>query len=118
MRGPTWSRRRTARSASWPEGGEVQVISSGWRLALREFMTTGSRCWRWWCSSSSCCSASSGRSIYHTNQTESDILNTDLPPGRGHLLGTDENGFDELGRIMIGGQAALEIGFFAASSRP
>ncbi len=31
-----------------------------------------------------------------------------------HLLGTDEHGFDELGRIMVGGQTALEIGFFAA----
>ena len=30
------------------------------------------------------------------------------------MLGTDGQGFDELGRIMRGGQAALEIGFFAA----
>ena len=37
-----------------------------------------------------------------------------LTGGASHLLGTDENGFDELGRIMIGGQAALEIGAFAS----
>ena len=36
------------------------------------------------------------------------------PPSGQHLLGTDTNGFDELGRIMKGGQAALEVGFFAA----
>ena len=35
-------------------------------------------------------------------------------PGRNYPLGTDENGFDELGRIMLGGQSALEIGAFAA----
>ena len=40
---------------------------------------------------------------------------TDLPPGAGHPLGTDQNGFDELGRIMVGGQTALEIGFLAAA---
>jgi peptide/nickel transport system permease protein len=39
---------------------------------------------------------------------------TDLAPSGGHVLGTDDNGFDELGRIMAGGQTALEIGFFAS----
>ncbi|MGD0387242.1 MAG: ABC transporter permease, partial [Solirubrobacteraceae bacterium] len=42
-------------------------------------------------------------------------LNTDLAPGGHYLLGTDEHGFDEFGRIMLGGQTALEIGFFAAA---
>jgi ABC-type dipeptide/oligopeptide/nickel transport system permease subunit len=37
-----------------------------------------------------------------------------MSPGGGHPLGTDANGFDELGRIMKGGQAALEIGLFAS----
>ena len=41
-------------------------------------------------------------------------LNTDLPPGNGHPLGTDEHGFDELGQIMKGGQTALEIGFLSS----
>ena len=55
-----------------------------------------------------------GPLVYHTNQTLINPLVTDLPPGGGHPLGTDENGFDELGRIMAGGQTALEVGFFAA----
>lgn len=55
-----------------------------------------------------------GPLVYHTNQTVTEPLNTNLAPSGSHLLGTDENGFDELGRIMIGGRAALEIGFFAA----
>ena len=36
-----------------------------------------------------------------------------MPPSSAHVLGTDDNGFDELGRIMLGGQTALEIGFLA-----
>jgi len=42
-------------------------------------------------------------------------LFTDQPPGPGHPLGTDDVGFDVLGRLMKGGQASLEIGFLAAA---
>jgi peptide/nickel transport system permease protein len=35
-------------------------------------------------------------------------------PTSAHLLGLDPNGFDELGRLMVGGQNSLEIGFAAA----
>ena len=55
-----------------------------------------------------------GPLFYHTNQTTANLGATNLPPSSAHPLGTDEAGFDELGRIMIGGQAALEIGFFAS----
>ncbi len=97
-----------------PEGGEVGAVQSGWRLALREF--TRNRlaviglailvffvlfCFV-------------GPLIYHTNQVSTDLVAANEPPSAAHLLGTDGNGFDELGRIMKGGQAALEIGFFAA----
>jgi ABC-type dipeptide/oligopeptide/nickel transport system permease subunit len=37
-----------------------------------------------------------------------------LPPGAGHPVGTDNQGFDVLGQMMKGGQASLEVGFFAA----
>jgi ABC-type dipeptide/oligopeptide/nickel transport system permease subunit len=36
-------------------------------------------------------------------------------PGAGHPLGTSNQGYDELALIMNGGQAALEVGFFAAA---
>jgi peptide/nickel transport system permease protein len=36
------------------------------------------------------------------------------PPSGQHLLGTDANGFDELGQLMLGGQSALEIGLASA----
>ncbi|KHK97863.1 peptide ABC transporter permease [Microbacterium mangrovi] len=55
-----------------------------------------------------------GPLVYHTNQTDVDVLNASLPPGDGHPLGTDTNGFDVLGRLMLGGQVSLEIGLLAA----
>lgn len=102
------------------EGGEV-AISTGWRLAVREFAENKIAvvgvgiivffilfCFL-------------GPLVHPTNQSLLEPLNTNLAPGAasplgGHagLLGTDEHGFDELGRIMLGGQSALEIGFFAA----
>jgi peptide/nickel transport system permease protein len=40
----------------------------------------------------------------------SNLAEANLPPGPGHPLGTDDNGFDILGRLMSGGQSSLEIG--------
>jgi ABC-type dipeptide/oligopeptide/nickel transport system permease subunit len=97
-----------------PEGGEVYAVSSGWRLALREF--TDNRlavagalllvfflvfCFL-------------GPHLYHPASAGAYGIN-DQAPGGGHPLGTDDNGIDELLRIMQGGQTALEIGFLAAA---
>jgi peptide/nickel transport system permease protein len=51
-----------------------------------------------------------GPLLYHTNQVGSNLAASNLHPGKGHPLGTDDNGFDILGRLMIGGQSSLEIG--------
>jgi peptide/nickel transport system permease protein len=51
-----------------------------------------------------------GPLLYHTNQVASNLAAANLRPGNGHPLGTDDNGFDILGRLMIGGQSSLEIG--------
>jgi peptide/nickel transport system permease protein len=51
-----------------------------------------------------------GPLLYHTNQVGSNLAAANLPPGKGHPLGTDENGYDILGRLMVGGQSSLEIG--------
>ena len=59
-----------------------------------------------------------GPVFYHTNQTDAQkaLLQSvqDAPPGAGHPLGTDDTGYDMLGRIMYGGQISLEVGFAAA----
>ncbi len=97
-----------------PEGGDVTSVQSGWRLALREFARNKLAvigvailvffvlfCF-------------AGPLIYHGNYTDSNLLQTLQSPGAGHPLGTDNEGFDVLGELMKGGQASLEVGFFAA----
>lgn len=96
------------------EGGEVQVITSGWRLALREFMNNRLAVVGVGVLVFFVLFCFVGPLVYHTNQSLTNPLITDLPPGQGHLLGTDENGFDELGRIMAGGQTSIEIGAFSS----
>ena len=55
-----------------------------------------------------------GPLLYHSDQVHANIALTNLAPGRGHPLGTDANGFDILGRLMVGGQSALEISLAVA----
>jgi peptide/nickel transport system permease protein len=55
-----------------------------------------------------------GPLVYHTDQVDVNLADASLPPGAGHPLGTDETGYDELGRLMVGGRVSLEIGFAAA----
>jgi peptide/nickel transport system permease protein len=55
-----------------------------------------------------------GPLVYHTSQVASDLAAANLPPGKGHPLGTDDNGFDILGRLMVGGQSSIEIGIAVA----
>jgi peptide/nickel transport system permease protein len=55
-----------------------------------------------------------GPLIYRTNQTITNLNLENLPPGPGHPLGTDEYGIDILGRLMVGGQSSLELGFAVA----
>lgn len=97
-----------------PEGGAVQSIQSGWRLALREFASNRLALVGLGILIFFVLFCFLGPIIHPTNQTNTNPLVTDMAPGGGHLLGTDDNGFDELGRIMLGGQAALEVGFLSA----
>jgi peptide/nickel transport system permease protein len=96
------------------EGGDVGPIHSGWRLALRSFAENKLGlvglaiilffvlfCWV-------------GPFFYRSNVLNADVLNANAPPGPGHPLGTDGSGFDELGLLMKGGQAALVIGALSA----
>ncbi|MGD0386362.1 MAG: ABC transporter permease, partial [Solirubrobacteraceae bacterium] len=93
-----------------PEGGEVQIIASGWNLALREFFDNKLAVVGLVVIVFFILFCFIGPLFDSTNQTLVNPLNTDLAPGGHYLLGTDEHGFDEFGRIMLGGQTALEIG--------
>jgi len=49
--------------------------------------------------------------IDHAAATRLDLFNTRVPPGRAHLLGTDNAGRDILRMIAIGGRNTLTVGF-------
>lgn len=51
-----------------------------------------------------------GPLLYHTDQIGSNLAASNLAPGTAHLFGTDNSGYDILGRLMVGGQSSLEIG--------
>ena len=55
-----------------------------------------------------------GPLFYHTDQIHTNLNNENLSPGTGHPLGTDGSGYDTLGRLMVGGQTSIEVGFAAA----
>jgi ABC-type dipeptide/oligopeptide/nickel transport system permease subunit len=97
-----------------PEGGNVGAVQSGWRLALREFMSNRLAVVGFAMIVFFVLFCFVGPLIYRTNQLDTNLIIANEAPSGAHLLGTDTNGFDELGRIMVGGQSALEIGFFAA----
>lgn len=55
-----------------------------------------------------------GPLFYHTDQVHTNLTAVNLHPGaHGHPLGTDQVGYDQLGRLMAGGRTSLEIGISA-----
>jgi peptide/nickel transport system permease protein len=55
-----------------------------------------------------------GPMIYHTDQVHTNLAQLNRPPSAKHPLGTDEVGYDVLGRLMLGGQSSIEVGVTAA----
>jgi peptide/nickel transport system permease protein len=51
-----------------------------------------------------------GPLVYHTDQVHVFLSQANLSPRAGHPLGTDADGIDELGRLMVGGRVSLEVG--------
>src|SRR5271170_607930 len=55
-----------------------------------------------------------GPVFYKTNQVDTNLLLTMCRPAGAHLLGCNDLGYDQLGRLMAGGQTSLEVGLAAA----
>ncbi len=55
-----------------------------------------------------------GPLIHPTDQVHANVAITNMAPGHAHPIGTDANGYDVLGRLMVGGRATLEIAFAVA----
>ena len=56
-----------------------------------------------------------GPLVYQTNQVATNLLAANLAPSGQYPLGTDEVGYNVLGRLMVGGQPSLEVGLAAAA---
>jgi peptide/nickel transport system permease protein len=94
-----------------PEGGEVTSAGAGTQHSLRAFVHSkrtitgtaiivllGLFCFV-------------GPLLYRTNQVTVKLGIENSPPRPGYPLGTDQYGIDVLGRLMVGGQSSLELGF-------
>jgi len=55
-----------------------------------------------------------GPLIYHTNQVNTNLADYLCRPSAQHLLGCNDVGYDQLGRLMVGGQTSIEVGLAAA----
>lgn len=55
-----------------------------------------------------------GPLLYRTSQGTVNLAASSLHPSLAHPLGTDEVGYDELGRLMLAGQTSLEVALAAA----
>jgi peptide/nickel transport system permease protein len=93
-----------------PEAGELAVQPSG-RLAFRAFFRSRQARIGVGIVIALILFCYVGPFFYHTNQVTVNLNNETEPPGAGHPLGTDASGYDVLGRLMLGGQSSLELGF-------
>jgi peptide/nickel transport system permease protein len=93
-----------------PEGGEVFAGGSPWRLVGRTFVQNKLAVIGVIVIIVVTLFSFIGPLIYHTDQFNPNLLQTNLAPGNGHPLGTDQSGFDILGRLMQGGQSSIEVG--------
>lgn len=96
-----------------PEGGEAFESGSALRLIIRTFLENKLAIIGLALVIGISIFCFIGPLLYHTNQVQT-TYNINLPPGAGHPLGTDENGRDVLGRLMVGGQSSLIIGLSVA----
>ncbi len=97
-----------------PEGGETAAVGSLWRLILGVFTQNRLAVVGLGIIVFMALFSFVGPLVYHTNQINTSVTQATLAPSSAHLLGTDEVGYDELGRLMVGGQSSLEIGIAAA----
>ena len=97
-----------------PEGGDVGPVQSGWKLAFTEFARNKLALVGVGVLVFFVLFCFIGPLFYHTNQVATNLLLVNEPPGAKHPVGTDNLGYDILGRLMAGGQSSLEVGFAVA----
>jgi len=93
-----------------PEGGEVHAAGSPWRLIGRTFLQNRLAIVGVVVVVLVILFSFVGPLLYHTDQFNPNLLDVNLGPSASHPLGTDQSGFDILGRMMEGGKSSIEVG--------
>jgi peptide/nickel transport system permease protein len=105
-----------------PDGGDVQSQGSAWRLFARTFVENKLAVVGLGLIVVIILFCFVGPHLYHTDQQNPALIldngakGTSASPQATRPLGADNNGFDILGRLMLGGQISLEIGFAAGAA--
>ena len=95
------------------EGGEVRGSGSPFRLTLQTFVENKVAIAGMLLLVLLILFCYVGPHIYVTNQKTVNPAFSNYPPSHAHPLGTDAEGFDVLGRLMVAGQSSIEIGLAA-----
>src|SRR5579872_454743 len=93
-----------------PEGGQVVATGSPWVVVARTFAQNRLAIVGVGIVVLVTLFSFLGPLFHSTDQLNPNLLSVNLAPGGGHLLGTDSEGFDILGRLMEGGQSSIEVG--------
>jgi len=101
-------------ATSAPEGGEGYETGSVWRMILAVFLENRLAVVGIGLIVFFILFSFAGPFIYHTQQTYTNLSIENQGPSLHHLLGTDGDGYDNIGRLMLGGQTSLEVGLAAA----
>jgi peptide/nickel transport system permease protein len=97
-----------------PEGGEAIRQDAGWRMILRAFAENKLALAGLILVVLIALFCFVGPLFWHTDQVDTNLLLTNKAPSGHHPLGTDDLGYDILGRLMAGGQSSLEVGLAVA----
>jgi peptide/nickel transport system permease protein len=97
-----------------PEGGEASRHDASWRMILRAFVENKLALTGLIMVVAVALFCFAGPLFWHTNQVDTNLLQVNQPPSASHPLGTDDLGYDVLGRLMAGGRSSLVVGIAVA----
>jgi peptide/nickel transport system permease protein len=107
---------REARGAgkTEPEGGEAVQQDAAWRMIVRAFAENRLALAGLIMVVAIALFCFLGPLFWHTNQVNTNLILVNKPPDAKHPLGTDDLGYDVLGRLMAGGRSSLIVGLAVA----